>query len=1073
MSSTQKKLVTDSPLVIYKASAGSGKTFTLTLYYLWLLLSKGKSDGILTSERNNTYRHILAVTFTNKATGEMKNRIIKSLYNLAIGAEDGNSKIYTEELIGAGCVKDKQELQERSKDILFTLLHDYSNFNVSTIDAFFQKTMRAFVRDIGMQGGYNVELDSDTIAKEAIDRMYLSLSDIEDDSAIKKWLLEYDLYQLEEGNKWDSAEKEIRKLSSQLFRDEYKTQKARGGDAVVPTKQDIDDYAKMLTENNRKFKKEWKRLVKDGHNILKGIKEEDLKGKSNSCLNYFYKGRPDFKAPSNTLKNSSRNDWLQKTCSDPETIAAIENFDKGQYIEKVSKLFDDNYNEYLRCKVLRRNLFSFGILNDIDSHIREIVKERNIMLLSDTTDFLYEIIKDSETPYIYEKTGVNIHHYMIDEFQDTSRSQWQNFLPLLKEGISKGDANLIVGDVKQSIYRWRGSDWSLLNGLPTSDKYFIENGAVSQSMKMNWRSTPNVVDFNNIFFTNAVKNLAEKSEEIREKISTAYSDNEQQHNPKKDKGSGYVKVEFVDKDKEYQDVILEKLYKEIQLMLEKGCSADDMAILTNKNDEAATIAQYLMLNQKPEDIKFYVISNEALKLKNSSVVRAILAIMRYVDSPREPLNKLMFKYEVISASTSDERSAIEETMIKYAAETVLEQEEEIEKLATKSLYEMCCGIADIVDHNHSVEQMPYLQALKDVVLSYMGQHGSSLSGFLDWWEKNSKDLAISTPETKDAIRILTIHKSKGLEFSTVFVPFCDWSLDKGQKLVWRTLPAKDGKEWLLPLSLSKDMESTPFADIYKEENSLAIIDSLNMLYVAFTRAAENLIVYAPKPSAQQLGSQVRVSPFMYNTISRMMESNDVKGVFRNQEIYELGDICVPESDGEKERCVAEISEYEIAPFASKLRLKLKGESYFDEHSKLSMGKVKHEMMSEVITVEDIARVAKKYQRLGVIDSTGAQEFIDEVVSQIEGNAQISKWFSPDNKVLNESAILNCSSDGQLSYRPDRVIINGDKVTVVDYKFGKESAKNIKQIESYIALLKKMGYFNVEGYIWYVSLRKVV
>ena len=177
MSSSQKKLITDSPLVIYKASAGSGKTFTLTLYYLWLLLSNGKRDGLLSSERNKTYRHILAVTFTNKATGEMKTRIIKSLYNLAIGAEDGNSKIYTEELIAAGCVKDKQELQERSKDILYTLLHDYSSFNVSTIDTFFQKTMRAFVRDIGMQGGYNVELDSEAIVKEAIDRMYLSLSE--------------------------------------------------------------------------------------------------------------------------------------------------------------------------------------------------------------------------------------------------------------------------------------------------------------------------------------------------------------------------------------------------------------------------------------------------------------------------------------------------------------------------------------------------------------------------------------------------------------------------------------------------------------------------------------------------------------------------------------------------------------------------------------------------------------------------------------------------------------------------------------------------------------------------------
>lgn len=1069
MSSMQKKLVTDSPLVIYKASAGSGKTFTLTLYYLWLLLSKGKRDGILSFERNKTYRHILAVTFTNKATGEMKTRIIKSLYNLAIGAEDGNSKIYTEELIAAGCVKDKQELQERSKDILYTLLHDYSSFNVSTIDAFFQKTMRSFVRDIGMQGGYNVELDSDAIAKEAIDRMYLSLSDVEDDSAIKKWLLEYDLYQLEESGKWNTAEKEIRKLASQLFRDEYKTQKAKGGDAIMPTKQEIEEFGKILTKKIRDFKGEWRSIVKEGCDILKDIKVEDLKGKSKSILNYFYNYK--FKAPDDKLKGTGPNDWLQKTCKDPKAISAAEKFAQGQYIEKLTKLFDDDYLEYLRCKVLVKNLYSFGILSDVGSHIKEIIKERNIMLLSDTTELLHEIIKDSETPFIYEKTGVNIHHYMIDEFQDTSRSQWQNFLPLLKEGISKGDTNLIVGDVKQSIYRWRGSDWELLNGLPLSDDYLRESGAVSRSMKMNWRSTPNVVDFNNNFFTYAVENLANKSEAVKQKILPAYADNEQQHNPKKRDNSGYVKIEFVDKDNDWENVVLEKLYSDIQLMLEKGCSADDMAILTNTNEEASNIARFLMANQGPNDRKFYVISNEALKIKNSPLVRSVLSVMRYINSPRESLNRLIMKYEILKSLTSYGEDVVEATINSLASDDVLIQEEEIEKLASKSLYEMCCGIADILDSKRTIGQLPYSQAFKDVVLSYMGQYGSSLSEFLDWWEKNSAELAISTPETKNAIRILTIHKSKGLEFSTVFIPFHDCLIERGAKLVWRTLPGKDDQEWLFPLSVSKDMESTPFAGIYSEEKSLAVIDTLNRLYVAFTRAAENLVVYLPMPSEAKKQSQSYISALIYNVISAI--EKDRTGASFNKDKYELGEICPLEKSEEQEACVAEISEYEIAPFASKLRLKLKGDSYFDEHSKLSTGKVKHEMMSEVITVDDIARVARKYQTLGVINSNEAKEFVDEIMPQIEGNAQISEWFAPNNKVLNESAILNCSSDGQLSYRPDRVIINGDEVTVVDYKFGKESEKYIEQVKSYITLLKKMGYFNVKGYIWYVSLGKVV
>lgn len=1076
MASSKRKLETESPLVIYKASAGSGKTFTLTLYYLWLLFSKNRFEESLPSERNKTYRHILAVTFTNKATGEMKARIIKSLYNLASGADDGNSKIYAEELIATGCVKDAEDLQKRSKEILYNLLHDYANFNVSTIDTFFQRTMRAFVRDIGMQGGYNVELDSEAIAKEAIDRMYLSLSDNNEESALKKWLLDYDTHQIENGSKWNSAEKEIRKLSEELFKDEYKKWRDNVSEEELPTKKEIEEFIKYLNDEMSEFEKEWRGIVEEGCEILQDVNIGELNGMSKTVLAYFINPPEKFVMPSSSLLNSDRMSWphKKKKVSD-YTNACLD--DLVDCFERLKAICNDRAPFYCMCETLIKNIFSFGILSDVDSHVRDIIRERNSMLLSDTTDLLSKIINDTETPFIYEKTGVNIHHYMIDEFQDTSRSQWNNFLPLLKESISKGGHNLIVGDVKQSIYRWRNSDWSMLNGMPNNEKYFKDNGAVSRTMDVNWRSAPNVIDFNNDFFSSAVCQLintkAKENESLEDKIVSAYDKNRQDHNLKKEKNTGYVKIAFSPKSESKDIDVLSKLYAEIQDILKTGYSAGNIAILTRTNDEATMIAQYLMSEQKEEDVKFYVISNEALMIKNSVVVKSILSLMRYINSPEDEINRLMANYELTNSSSPGSDSVVEEAVARFREEAMIEDRlDKLTALSSKSLYEMSEGIATVINARSDINQISYLQAFQDVILSYMGQNGSALSGFLDWWDSHCEKLYISTPETSNAIRIITIHKSKGLEFPTVFIPFCSWQLEKGSKYIWEA-PLVEGKEaWKLPISVNSDLLNSLYADDYNEEKALAVIDNLNVAYVAFTRAEDNLIIYTEKPSSDSLSKQSSFASLMYNTISLMVGSDGNKATFED-DVYEYGSLYLPKKERSEEGSVAEISDYEVAPIESKLRLKLKGESYFDEHSNLSIGKIKHEMMSEVVVADDVKRVAKKYEKLGVITPEEADDFVNEVLSQIDSNPQIAEWFALGNKVLNESSVLNYTHEGKVSYRPDRVVVNGDKVTVVDYKFGAESSKYIKQVESYISLLKRMGYFNVNGYIWYVSLGKVV
>lgn len=1085
MDKEKPRLKTEPPLVVYKASAGSGKTFTLTLYYLWLLFSKSQFDTF-DSERNKTYRHILAVTFTNKATGEMKARIIKSLYNLATGSDDRNSKIYREELIGSGCVKDGEELQKRSMEILYTLLHDYTNFNVSTIDTFFQKTMRAFVRDIGMQGGYNVELNSEEVANEAIDRMYLSLSDDADDDTLKKWLLDFDISQIEDNGKWNSAEWKIRVLSKELFKEAYKRWRDSLPPDKLPTKDDVAAFNKYVTEKSRTLQNKWKNIVKEGHEILKDLYKclDELAGKNSSPLRYFITPSENIKSPNNTLLLSDRSKWEHnKNNVSDKTKDTLDKFDSSGCMDALRDFFRNDYPEYCLYETLRRNLYSFGILSDVDIHIRDIIKERNIMLLSDTTDLLNKVIKGTDTPFIYEKVGVNIHHYMIDEFQDTSHAQWENFLPLLKESISKGGHNLIVGDVKQSIYRWRNSDWTMLNGLPASEESFVQNKALEESMDVNWRSAPHIIKFNNNFFTHAVKVLvdAKKDEHsyidktgeerypLRDKIITAYQDCKQKINTAKEPDTGYVKVEFIPHANDYAEQVLPKLYADIQSMLKSGYSADKIAILTRTNDDAIVTAQYLMSAQKDEDEKFYVISNEALMIKNSSSVKSIIAILRYINSSKEPINRLMMNYEYAS-SLSTSGSTIIEQAIKLLTEESLEYDEKIAVLSTKSLFEMCEGIIDLLKIKDDEEQLPYIQAFQDVILSYVGQKDNALLEFLNWWDLHSDDFCISTPETKNAVRIITIHKSKGLEYPTIFIPFCNWQIENGASILWRKYITDDENEWMFPLSVSKKMLNSPFIEDYLEEKSLAIIDNLNIGYVAFTRAEDNLIVYAPKPSNKGMLS---FNSLMYTTIEAMSKEQD--NVSFDGCVYEYGKMYIPQDTKESnsQNPVKEISRYEVDPIESKLRLKLKGEAYFDNHSNLSIGKVKHKMMSEVIVKEDVERVAKKYERMGVLSSAEKDEFINEILSQIDVNPQIAEWFEKGNYVLNETAVLNPSSDGKLNYRPDRLIIKGDKVVIVDYKFGKESSSYIKQMKDYIRILKEMGNFDVSGYIWYVTEKRIV
>lgn len=1058
------------------ASAGSGKTYTLTVNYLKLLLSDDGKE-MLPSEQYKGYRRILAVTFTNKATEEMKRRIVETLFSLY---SEKKPESVADTLIAAGCAADAAELSQKAGETLFNLLHDYSNFNISTIDAFFQRTMRAFARDIGLQGGYNVEINSRGITDEAIERMYSSL-DSEENKELTKWLLRYNEEAIEEGKKWNAPESSISSLSEQLFNEGYKEWRNAAGEDELPDKSGIESYNRFLKSIMKSFEADVRRLHAEGAEILKGVDNTELYKKSASPLNFFLKPLGKIAMPNKTFMSLPEiaDKWAQKDASQ-NTLHAVGQLQKSQTVERIAALFEQGYRQYVTAGKTSQELYSFGILSDIDKHIREIERERNIMLLSDTTELLNKIIDGNDTPFIYEKTGVFIRHFMIDEFQDTSRMQWKNFFPLIAESIAAGGRNLVVGDIKQSIYRWRNSDWRLLRSLASGNSSVRPEDTEVHGLDTNWRSDGNIVRFNNRFFPIAVKLLQGSLEkpEMQNVLGEAYADVCQKLPEGKNEEGGYVSIALIPTEKSVASVdftmaAAEKLYDDICALTEKGVSPSGMAILVRQKKEAAFIAEYILkrLSEETHERKFRVISDEALLLGNSSGVRLIVSILRFIVAPENRNNRFLARYETSLLHGKDCEEAV-----RYA----LQEEDDggsttgwINRISNMPLFDMCEEIISVLGVGEDETQVPYIQAFQDCVLEYTERHGSNLSAFLEWWDVQSDKQSLSSPPGNDAVRIMTIHKSKGLEFETVFIPFCKWKMGVDDRnIVWCKAKTPDAPAWRVPVKAQKDMAESDYADIYEVEQMLTCTDNLNIAYVAFTRARKNLIIYTPELTGSNKNPASDIYRVLCGALRVMADKNpeEIK-----TETDSAGRVLryftgrEPEGGGEIPREEKARIEYKSVPPGERLRMKLRGATYFDAASARNYGLLMHEVLSRIVSADEIGFCIERFVSDGEISAEEGKKLKSAIESHLD-DGRVREWFDSGATVLRETSILQ---PGSQVMRPDRIVMKDGRVSVIDYKFGAERNEHRKQMRNYLSLVRRMGYFGVKGYLWYIPERRIV
>ena len=1085
-------------LKIYRASAGSGKTYRLTQDYIHLLFNP---------QKERTHRRILAVTFTNKATDEMKSRILKELHILA----KGEPSDYRAGLLKAYKM-DETTVNERARKVLVEILHDYSSFSISTIDRFFQQVIRAFARDIGVNGAYALELDTSQTLDQAVDNLFLDLSKAENRQLLQ-WLTQLAEERVEQSESWNMR-KNIAELGREIFKENFQY-KAEETSRKLHDRDFLNDYKKELRKIKTDFEQKIKEKASEALQIIaiNGLTTESFKGGTRSAMKTLEKlQKGDFKA-SNSFFTFVEDVSCCYTKTTPQaTIANIETaYFNGlrQCLLYLVNLLTQDIVQYNSAGIVLKHLNTLGVLSDLAVQIKTLTDEQNTMLISDTNMLLNKIIDNSETPFVYERTGVYVDHYMIDEFQDTSVLQWKNFKPLLADSLGDGKSNLVVGDVKQSIYRWRNSDWKLLDEKIMSD--FRRNQINEENLDTNWRSDKNIIDFNNSFFKTASRLLQSKLNEnlepvlsvykelqpLQNKILHAYNNLFQKPSPKA--GTGRIEVNFIDKDENeegWKAESLKRLPQLLEQLQEKGYAPADIAILVRKNDEEQAVIRHLLNYKTTPDARegycYDIMGNEGLLVSVASSVRFLLSILQLYVNPQNNIQQSIANYEYLRgrhgkteeealnlafSPSGDDSEAISPLFSKH-------ENEQLAQIRHHTLFDMVEQIIALFDVGNWHNEAVFVQTFQDIVLKFSVGKTADLNSFLKWWEKNGEKQCVPSPDNQQAFRIMTIHKSKGLDFGVVIMPFCDWDLDSRMRnILWCEPKEKPFNQFpLLPVEYSSKLSQSVFAKEYFDEQMHQYIDNLNVAYVAFTRAKNELICFAPAPKKEVDELEKMNSLAALLSISFRLNEVDPNGLIplnsfynHDEKRFELGETKPDVSSTKRtEEGNEKIKLYPVTSAFDRLKIRHQSLDYWLENqqltdTQLNYGTIMHKILQEINRKSDAENVVSDFVRNGFINEEESR-FVRKELDAFWKIPETADWFAPDVKILNEATIL--TPQGSL-YRPDRVIIRDNIATIIDYKFGeKESEHYLAQVRRYMDLISEMNY-KVKGWVCYVSLRKVV
>ena len=1048
-------------LKVGRASAGSGKTFTLTVEYISLLIQNPEN-----------YRHILAVTFTNKATNEMKSRIVETLHGIATSNHNADNylQVLMERFKGT---KTEKTIRETCQVALSLILHDYSHFRIETIDSFFQSIIRDLARELNLTANLRIDLNQDEALADAvhqmIERMHIG-------DQVYNAVLAYIQDKLNTNEKNWKIDAEVADFSRNIFNEKYLqhekaiNKKTAEKGFYAKYKQDLRHALDALQtehlQNAQAFIDYCEQYALDASFFIKG---------GNGVYAFFPKiaKHQTPRIPAAWIANPNT-DWLK----DAELNRIHKpTFQRMMHIELDLRKQENTFNAILR------HINQMSLLSMVDATLRKINNDTNRFILADTAYKLNEIINGNDIPFIYEKAAASFKYIMIDEFQDTSELQWKNFIPLIKECIDRGCMCLIVGDVKQSIYRWRNSDWSILNNIRNNlvFKDVIDEEELQQALGTNHRSDEQIVTFNNTFFTNAAQQVAEHYQQQfpdsldTQDIKTAYHEVVQQLDPRH-ADSGYVNVidliespqdsETENESQSFDEATLQQVANIIQDLIDcQHVQPNDIAILARTNEILKQISNHLKV-ALPE---INIVSSEAYQLDASHALNIIMLALQVIASynqqeyqdNKKPFNMflcttLAWQYQSMKGK------AIAPNLFPQATneqlEALLPQDflHHINELQILSLFELCVEIHSMFQLDQLSGQAPYIHCFMDEVTAFVNDKGTDLNAFIEYWNDSLHKKTIPASGI-NGIQLMSIHKSKGLEFHTVIIPYCNWDMGGKTSVLW--CESDDTQQLpVIPVQFNKDLHNSAFSTQYEEEEMRNYVDNLNLLYVAFTRASHNLFILTGKGQGNFNAHNVILSAtkgmeLPLGTIVPHIEhhSEQQKSIPLNYKSTNL-QLSFRQSNRSKDFVAETLAPHEL--------------------SYVSKGLVVHKVFEMIHDINDIPKIMRQLQQEGVLKDHAFTDEINEMIDRLMTNSMARSWFDPSWHVMNECNIITLDKGIAVSKRPDRVIYNGTETIVIDYKTGQEMEVHKGQVRQYITLLREMGMPNVQGFLWYIKDNKV-
>ncbi len=1071
-------LQTNKPLKILQASAGSGKTFSLTAHYLTLLFSGP-----------NKYREILAVTFTNKATEEMKTRILEVLLGLAKGDSSAKVESYRGPILAAHPNITAPELQLKAEEIYRKILHDYSRFSVSTIDGFVQKVIRGFAFELGLNADYDLEMNYDKVKDDLVNKLDEALND---NKQLLQWVIDLAIERIGDNKSWN-YKIELYNLIGEIFSERFQIFETAVDELGL---ENIDElfkkYISITKSEIKNFEEEIISLATDAHDVLQvfGIENDHLKGKSRSGLaKLILVARGDFsKVEPLFYYIDEPEEWFQKNAGIQEAYETV-----NPILQKIKAHYITHLPNYRLAIAFNKNLYYLRLMQEIAVLLKQYRAENDNLLISDAQKLISGITADAgDNPsFIWEKVGNRYRNFLFDEFQDTSTSQWGSFKSLLTNAIATPNQDvidhLIVGDTKQSIYRWRNGDWNILHKHAKID-VGAEN-VLEESLTENYRSAENIITFNNFLYKAiplALQNELNQSfvtkpesinawwhgQNYQQIITDIYAASTQNFASNTLKG-GTIKIRRFGKDDApnearftetiFRDLALAEVIEEIKLLKnERQYALTDIAILVRSNSEAMLTVQKLMEQNLP------VLSGDALLISNNSAIQLIINTLKVligIDS-QTALYKAncISLYHALHGKEPDANHYLNLNGVSFSSLTkvlptaLCENWQTWLQLPLPELVEILISSYEIAN---LTEHLPYLLAFRDLAAnaSRFGEKG--IIAFLTWWEEDGIKKSLPSPEGADAIQVITIHKSKGLAFRAVFVPFCNWEIKgKPNATFWVSSEETVYKELKgIPLKFDKDLADSAIAKAYYEELLYNNMDALNMLYVATTRSKDYL--YIATMTKKDTSTLSNMGDVINQTFDAEFENN----------LYSIvDDVVLPHA-------TAETKFITLHTYPTTNRLSELYVPSAEKHLKHLVnieksgrkGSLLHDILANAGNAKEVEDYISDLVLQGIVKDEEQPALITAVLDVLN-HPDLQAILSKTTKSITEKSIIDAK--GKL-HRPDRILITNEEVIVLDYKFTlEESDKHIEQVDTYRNLLTAMGYNNVKTYLFYATTGKL-